>query len=644
VWIFKYAEPTIRVITALLVVSLLGQGGCTTSPPIQYSGSKVLKGSLNGHAIQHVVVFAIDGLKQDTLLQHLMRNSAPKPGGLQDLLGAQVDAKGVSLTNGIAVRQAVTVFPSYTYPAWTSMLTGLFPGSHGITGNSLFFRKREIARYYTEYHVDAVKVQMENDFLSNDISDQVKTLYEYIGEGGGQSIVVHHMVERGSGQGAIRLDHSTMWSYQQNRNRAVDENTVWEAVQALQNFNGGTQKEADLKLPSVMTIYFSGLDHAEHIYPEDPERGRLEYLAFLDDLIAKFISGDRAITRNDYATPLSEPTKADPIDWRGLGDEPVMQQTVFILVSDHGHTPIDWDKALGIEDLKEAFEDFSSEVGREYHLETPTLVDDSAFSVVKSMFGFFHDGTISADANVVATVNGGALGLYVKHDQGEWTDTPDYKKDIEPMLEHLLLTLHKNQQGPESVLYKQEGRYVLIPYRYDGSGVRLLPGVNIDQSPLNDPAYPMAERRLKGLAWRLPTDPMSAPDIILLADRAKRLTYLNKRDWRVIEGLDMSKHRHFHSDHGHLNAADSLVPMIFVRGGYKGKQALATICEASLVDVTPTILDILGKLPSFDSALRNRPDETKGHSLKDALDRIVTHAHPSGEKNICASHMKATAS
>jgi len=91
--------------------------------------------------------------------------------------------------------------------------------------------------------------------------------------------------------------------------------------------------------------------------------------------------------------------------------------------------------------------------------------------------------------------------------------------------------------------------------------------VDIEQSPLNNAAYPMAVRRLNGLASQLPMDPLSAPDIILLADRSKQFTYLNKQDSRVLERLDLATHRHFHSDHGHLNASDSLVPIIFIRGG-----------------------------------------------------------------------------
>ena len=144
-----------------------------------------------------------------------------------------------------------------------------------------------------------------------------------------------------------------------------------------------------------MTIYFAGLDHAEHLSSEDPEQGRLEYLKHLDDLIAKFIAGDRAIVRQHHATPVSEVTPVDPIQWRGLRDEPVMQRTLFVFVSDHGHTPIDWNKALGIDDLKIVFDELNETRGKAYHLEIPALIDETLLSKVRAAFGFFSDGTIS---------------------------------------------------------------------------------------------------------------------------------------------------------------------------------------------------------------------------------------------------------
>ena len=100
----------------------------------------------------------------------------------------------------------------------------------GLLGTVVFFRERAVARYYTEYHLDAAKVQLAEDFLSDDINGQVNTLYEYIDQHGGQSIVVHHMLTRGSGRGAINADFDTLLSYTQNRSTAVDENALWEAV------------------------------------------------------------------------------------------------------------------------------------------------------------------------------------------------------------------------------------------------------------------------------------------------------------------------------------------------------------------------------------------------------------------------------
>src|SRR6185295_4974599 len=275
-----------RFPAVFLVFMLLGLNGCNRLLPTQHSTDTVLHGVLSDHPIEHVVIFAVDGLEHDTLIKYLLRSPPRKPGGLHDLFGVRVETSNLVFTKGIAVQQPTTVFPSYTYPAWTSMFTGVFPGAHGITGNTLFFRERAVARYYTEYHLDAAKVQLAEDFLSDDMNSQVKTLYEYIAQRGGQSIVVHHMLTRGSGRGAINADFDTLLRYAQNRSTAVDENALWEAVRAIQNLNGTAKAKGELRLPSLMTIYLAGLDHAEHISPEDPEQGHLEYLKHLDDLIA----------------------------------------------------------------------------------------------------------------------------------------------------------------------------------------------------------------------------------------------------------------------------------------------------------------------------------------------------------------------
>ena len=286
-------------------------------------------GSVADHRIDHVIIVAIDGLKQETLLSYLQRPPIDRPGGLHHLLGVRPTPEGVVLTKGTAVEEAVTVFPSFTYPSWASLFTGVYPGAHGITGNNLFFRNHQVARYYTEYHLDAARVQLEEDFLSRDLNPHIPTLHEYVRDGGGRSIVIHNMVTRGSD--ARKPDFDTLWNYQSNRSHAVDENALWEAVHTLTAL---AEKQASPHpiLPSVLTLYFSGLDHMEHLAQNDPEEARIRYLQHLDGLLAQFFAGHPAITRNHYEKPAGKPSRTDPIAWAGLLHTPSWQHTAVLFV------------------------------------------------------------------------------------------------------------------------------------------------------------------------------------------------------------------------------------------------------------------------------------------------------------------------
>ncbi len=617
----------------LVIVSLFGlMHGCATGPkPTQPLPS----GSVNEHRIDHVIILAIDGLKRDTLQAYLDRPAGKRRGGLHDLFGVQQDGSGIVLTKGVAVQTAVTVFPSFTYPSWTSMFTGLYPGAHGITGNNLFFRDREIARYYTEYHLDAVRAQLEKNFFSDDINPHIKTLHEYVNAAGGQSIVVHNMVARGGLR--LKPDFDTLWSYQRNHSEAVDENSLWEAVHALNTFRKNPEEPVP-GLPFVFTLYFAGLDHVEHLARERTgdkgvEEARLAYLDHLDGLISKFFVGDPAVTRNHFQNPLGESAPADPIAWPGIINTPAWQHTLLVLVSDHGHTPVRWSEALGLEDLKVVFEELSENTGSTYSLEEPSIVNETVWSKIQGVWGLVEEGQVSGKSNIVATLNGGTLGLHLKPRDGPWSERPDYVKDVTPLLEYLLLTLHTNDHGPEAVLYYTGNRYVVIPYRVTDTHVTLLPPMEVADSPLNTDTYPMAVERLNGLASNMSGDPSSAPDIILLADRTNQLTYANKQEWRVIEGLKKDNHKHFHSDHGHLRAPESVVPIVFAVGSDAGSGSHATICRASLVDITPTILDALGLLGSFENDMAARPSNPRGHSLKHSIESIL--GGRTDQDNVC---------
>lgn len=618
------------------ILSLLGlMAGCAANPPAPPIPPS---GAINQQRIDHVIIIAIDGLKQDTLMAYLQKASKKRKGGLHDLFGVKAVDAGIELTKGIAVQQAVTVFPSFTYPSWTSMFTGVYPGAHGITGNNVFFRDRGVARYYTEYHLDAIRAQLDKNFLSKDINAHTKTLHEFVEAAGGESIVVHNMVSRGSN--LVKPDFDTLWSYQRNHSQAVDENTLWAAVHTLNNYQKRDEKPAAM-LPAVFTIYFSGLDHVEHLSTEGRagvKDTRLAYLDHLDDLIAKFFAGHPAISRNHFPAPESNSVRTDPIAWPGIINDPIWQHTLVVLASDHGHTPVRWVDAVGIEDLKLIFEELNTKTGQAYHLEEPSLVNESVWSKIRAAWGLVEEGHISAKANVVVTLNGGALGFHLKPRHGSWSERPNYSSEVSPVLEHLLLTLHTNGYGPEAVLAYIDGRYVVIPYTVIDSSIQLLPPREVEDSPLNTPDFPQAVHRLNGLASHMSGDPSSAPDVILLADRSKRFTYANKQEWRVIEGLNTDNHRHFNSDHGHLRTAESAVPILFAVGSDAGSHPHATICRASLVDITPTILDTLGLLASFEKSVAARPSDLRGHSLKSLAELIVQGR--ADDQNICPASIQ----
>lgn len=606
------------------LISTLGLlGGLQACGTIEKTVPHAPSGSIGAQRIDHVILIAIDGLKQDTLLAYLQKTPPTRKGGLHDLFGVRTDTNGVLMTKGIAVQQAVTVFPSFTYPSWTSMFTGLYPGAHGISGNNLFFRDRQTVRYYAEYHLDAVRAQLEEDFFSDDINPHISTVHDYVRKSGGRSLIIHNMVTRGGE--ASKPDLDTLWNYKDNHTHAVDENALWEAVRTLRAFNANHDPEA-LALPSVFTLYFSGLDHVEHIARDDPEAARIAYLAHLDNLLAQFFNGHSAVTRNHFDNLTAEPVRVDPLAWPGLLKSAAWPHTAIILVSDHGHSPVRWVDALGIEDLKLVFEELSERTGRQYRLEDPALVTESLWSKIRAAWGLVENGHVADRVNLVATLNGGALGLHIRPTDGSWADRPDYAHDVTPVLEAMLLTMHKSHYEPESVLYLANHRYVFIPVTYLENEVRLLPWREIEQSPLHSALFPDAALRLKGLAANLTGDPVSAPDLILLADRGRKLTYGNKRDWRVLEGLNIENHRHFHSDHGHLRADESVVPMMVTFGGLQQDYPHATICHASIVDIAPTVLDLLGLLPRYEDELKAYPTELKGRSLKPLLQRSSSEA------------------
>ena len=78
-----------------------------------------------GPAVRRVIVVSVDGL-------------VPASYTAPDAHGLAVPTLREMVQNGAWSAGALSVFPSITYPAHTSIATGLNPGAHGIVTNLVF--------------------------------------------------------------------------------------------------------------------------------------------------------------------------------------------------------------------------------------------------------------------------------------------------------------------------------------------------------------------------------------------------------------------------------------------------------------------------------------------------------------------------
>ena len=132
----------------LLVVLLLMPSGCESIGSIRTIATHALVehdlpsryGITVGRegGFKHIVIIAVDGLRADGFYDFVEHSDTPY---LRTLLGVTPQPDGTfAYRHAVRAKKALTVFPSYTFPSWTSLVTGVYPGLHGITGNQLLFR------------------------------------------------------------------------------------------------------------------------------------------------------------------------------------------------------------------------------------------------------------------------------------------------------------------------------------------------------------------------------------------------------------------------------------------------------------------------------------------------------------------------
>lgn len=257
-----------------------------------------------------VLVFAFDGIGANELYKAIRQGGTPR---LQSVLGAE--GKDGVYAHGYAAPDALSILPSTTMAAWSSVYSGQPPAQTGVPGNEWFVREEK--RFYAPAPVsvsgnaDALKM-LTDGLVGNAI--RTPTLYELADV---RAFVSLAAVYRGAdlfttpepttladlfaavAKGVVSEDTISQEAYRQ-----IDEEAIDTVLEELEKHG----------VPDLQVVYFPGVDLYSHV-DDEPLAMQEKYLQeVLDPAIGRVL---------------------DAYEKAGALDD-----TYVLLISDHGHTPV----------------------------------------------------------------------------------------------------------------------------------------------------------------------------------------------------------------------------------------------------------------------------------------------------------------
>ena len=322
-----------------------------------------------------LLLIDIDGLRADVFQESLKEEAIPN---LALFLG------GSSLANGIII-PAIAPAPSITFTSQASLFSGAHPSQHGIPGNQFFDRfginNQGKPRHYafdvgdTLAGDDAVKV-FSHGLASKCL--KIPTVYERFHDFGWKSVVAGNMYAAGAESwlkpSIMDLARLTKGSGLFGMEGAeFDQKMVEKAIDYI-NATG---------LPEVLTVYFMGLDHESHHHGPGSQK--------------------------KYLTDIIDPMVGEL--WDSIKNLDPEVSPLIAIFSDHGQIEVVKDDRHSI---RLAFP-FEREMGN--------LFDALGLDV--------HDFP-GEDPNCDAVVcsNGGLAHVYLRNQGGEWTEVPEFERDV----------------------------------------------------------------------------------------------------------------------------------------------------------------------------------------------------------------------
>jgi len=511
-------------------------------------GEKVLRDPIRADRPgPRVLLFALDGVGEDELLGAVSGGGAPR---IAALLGAPGEGRGV-YAQAYAVPGVLSILPSTTLAAWSSLFTGEPAGRTGVPGNEWF--AREEGRFYAPApvsvtdHDDAVRVY--SDGLVG-AALRVPTLYELADV---RAFVSLSQIHRGadllttpepSAFGdlvtAVAKGVSGEEKVSQEAYAELDRTATENLVESLR-----TQG-----LPVLQVVYFPGVDLYTHV-AEHPIPDQRRYL--------------REVVDSAVGSVLDEYRRAGALD-----------DTYVLFVADHGHTPV-------LQDDRHALE-------AEGEDEPPALLERAGFRV--RPFVLEPDEEERGFQAVVAYQ--GAFAYVYLADRStcpgpgtpcDWRRAPRLEEDVLPVVRAFDRANRAGEGVPQlrgtlDLIFAREPRPVgedALPFRvWDGERL-----VEVAEYLARNPRPDLVElpARLEGLG----AGPYGhrAGDVLLLARTGIQ---------RPIEERFYFSGS-YRSWHGSPTEQDSRIPLVVARPGMRGAELRERVRRA--VGEHPSQLDVV---------------------------------------------------
>jgi hypothetical protein len=489
-----------------------------------------------GHA--PILFLPFDGVNRDLLYDMLQKGELPK---LTDLLSGE----GKKFPHAYFDESLLSTMPSSTMAAWTTVLTGLPPAEHGVSGNEFFIREQLKlgAPAPVSFNDSKPTIEIYTDGYLNSLV-KVPTVYEKMRAREPNILIWVAIHQLYTGADRLLFATTTVMAH------ALEEGLVKAAKMAtLQGDKPDRRKFAmldndvvakvedaldddDDPVPDVLTVYLTGTDLYAHVAEEGPDQARRDYLRDV---------ADPAIAR------LAEKLRA----------RDALRDRWIVLTSDHGHTPVRYDEEHAL----------------------AAQGDDSPSGLITKAKYRLRPFEMKVDTDVAfdaVLCEGGATAFVYLADRStckgrdgvcDWKKPPRYEQDVLPLAEAFFKNNQDGELAPrlkgtlDLILTRRPKPYAEqdLPFEVYVGGGRTVPiGVYLQEHP--HPTYIETETRLRDLA----VGPRGerAGDIMLLAHNGDR---------------DIPDERYYFANpyrswHGSPSRQDSEIPLIVANPRFTTEQ------------------------------------------------------------------------